>query len=618
MASNSPEQTGNTGRTLRRYRFLLRYAGSRRAGWALIVLVTLLGIAFGLLQPWPMKVLVDHVLGHEPMPPAVATVVQFLPGAGSPGGLLAWVVFSSLLVFAIDNILDVIQTIAWIRVGERMIYDLSRDMFARIQRRSMIFHTRNQVGDSMSRITEDNWCVYTVVDTLLFTPVFTLITLVGMLGLMWRMDPSLTLVSLAVAPFMAGASMAFGKPVRKAAQANREIASQLQSHIQQTLSGIPVVQAFTREEREHRRFQEFTSQALRAQRWSTLVGSFSGLTAGLITTVGAGVVLWIGGRNVLHGGLTVGSLLVFLSYLGSLQAQLGALAGIYTTLQGTGASIDRVMEVMEAEPEVKDGPGARPLSMPNGHVRLENVTFGYEPDRTVLEHVSLEARPGEMLALVGKTGAGKSTLVSLIPRFFDPWEGRVTLDGVDVRDLQLKSLREQVAIVLQEPFLLPFTIAENIAYGRPGAPREEIEAAARAANAHAFIERLPQGYDTVIGERGTTLSGGERQRIAIARALLKDAPILILDEPTSALDAETEALLFGALDRLMKGRTTFIIAHRLSTVHRANRIVVIEDGKVVETGTHTDLLATDGAYRRLHSYYDVAYKRENVEEEVAA
>jgi len=269
------------------------------------------------------------------------------------------------------------------------------------------------------------------------------------------------------------------------------------------------------------------------------------------------------------------------------------------------ASIDRVLQVLQADDEVREAAGARPVperpAGQRGHVRLEAVTFGYLPGRPVLRSVTLEAGPGETVALVGPTGAGKSTLVSLIPRFFDPWEGRVTLDGVDVRTLQLRSLRGQIALVLQEPFLLPLTVAENIGYGRPGAGRAEIIAAAGAANAGGFIRQLPVGYDTVLAEGGATLSGGEQQRLSIARALLKDAPVLILDEPTAALDAQTEALLVDALDRLMRGRTTFIIAHRLSTIRRAERIVVLEDGVIVETGRHRDLLVAGSLYQRLHA-----------------
>ena len=412
-----------------------------------------------------------------------------------------------------------------------------------------------------------------------------------MVCLMAEIDRSLALLALAVAPLMVGASFLVGKPLQLAAKHKRESESRIQAQVQQTLTGIPVVQAFGQEDRERARFKRFADAAIRAQQRSTLLGSLNSLGSGLITTLGTGIVLWVGARHVLAGQLKLGVLLVFVSYLASLQAQMKILAHVQTAFRSIQASVNRVMDELLAAPEVSEKPDAAALSASQGHVRLDNVTFGYEPERPVLRDVSVEARPGETIAIVGETGAGKSTLVSLIPRFFDPWQGRVLVDGKDARDLQLRSLRRQVALVLQEPFLFPFTIAENIAYGRPEATRPEIEAAARAANAHSFIEQLPEGYDTVIGERGATLSGGERQRLSIARALLKDAPILILDEPTSALDAETENMLLEALDRLMAGRTTFIIAHRLSTVRRANCILVLKDGRIVERGTHQELLS---------------------------
>ncbi len=582
------------------YRRLLRYASACWGGWVLIAVVTLLSTALALLTPWPMKILVDHVLGHEPMSDTLARGVAFLPGAGTAVGLLAWVVVAGLGIFAAGSVVDVVLTCSWIRLGQSMVYDLAGDLFAHLQRRSLLFHSRNSVGDSMSRITGDSWCVYTVAVTLLFAPAHSLITMAGMVAVMVRMDAGLTLLSLAVAPFMAGASFLLGRLIHTAAKARREIESRLQTHVQRTLSGIPVVQAFAQEEREHRHFQEFANAAIRTQQRSALVDGFSSLSSGLITTLGTGAILWIGAHRALDDQLTVGSLLIFLSYLWSLQAQMKSFTGIYATLQGARAGVDRVLEVLETAQEVADKPGARALGPVRGHVRVQNVTFGYEPGQPVLKGLCLEALPGQTLALVGATGAGKSTLVSLIPRFFDPWEGRVSIDGHDVRDVQLASLREQVALVLQDPFLFPRTIRENIAYGRPDATGEQIEAAARAANAHAFIERLPAGYDTPVGERGATLSGGERQRISIARALLKDAPILILDEPTSALDAQTEGLLLSALERLMAGRTTFIIAHRLSTIRSADQILVLEDGQVAERGRHAELLARGGLYAKLH------------------
>jgi ATP-binding cassette subfamily B protein/subfamily B ATP-binding cassette protein MsbA len=583
----------------RGYRLLLRYAATDWKGWILIVLVMLLSGALGLLQPWPLKVLIDHVLNHERMTGALAAVVGLLPGGETLRGLLVWVVLAGLAIFAANSAADVTLARAWIRVGQRMVYRLAGDLFTRIQRRSLIFHSRNPVGDSLSRVTGDSWCVYKVVDTLLFAPGHALVLAAGMVVLMARMDASLTLLAVAVTPFMVGSSFLFGRPLRRAARARRELESALQSHVQRTLSGIQVVQAFAQEEREHRRFEGLTYQALQTQRRSTRASHLLGLASGLIATAGTGAVLWFGARQVLAGHLTVGSFLVFLTYLASLQAQMRVFTGAYSSLQETGASVDRVLEVLQAETEVVDRPGATPLPPARGHVRLDRVSFGYEPGRPVLHGVSLEVLPGETIALVGATGAGKTTLVSLVARFFDPWEGRITIDGHDLRDVRLRSLREQVALVLQEPFLFPLTVAENIAYGRPSARRDEIEAVARAASIHERIEQLPEAYDTLLGQRGATLSGGERQRLSIARALLRDAPILILDEPTSALDAETERLMLAALRRLMRGRTTFLIAHRLSTVRDADRIVVLKEGSIVETGTHTELLGRGGAYARL-------------------
>jgi ATP-binding cassette, subfamily B, bacterial len=385
--------------------------------------------------------------------------------------------------------------------------------------------------------------------------------------------------------------------------AKYEIQGELMGAAERALSALPVVQAFGQEEFEETRFRAVGFRAALATVRSTAAQlQYQAATGGVLGLSTAAVIL-VGGIQAVDGHLTPGGLVVVLSYLVALQAPLQSLASTSSGVATAKAKADRVFEVLDAQDVVRDKPWAieLPRGAVSGRVSISNVTFGYEPGRPVLHDINLDVAPGEMVALVGSTGAGKSTLVSLIPRFFDPEKGSVTIDGVDVVDATLESVRSQVALVLQEPFLLPLSAADNIAYGRPGATQEMIVEAAVAANADEFIRRLPQGYDTPLGERGASLSGGERQRLSIARALIKRAPILILDEPTAALDARTEALLLEAIEHLVAGRTTLLIAHRLSTVRRANRIVVLDHGRIIEEGTHEDLLTKNGAYQKAYT-----------------
>jgi ATP-binding cassette, subfamily B, bacterial len=402
-----------------------------------------------------------------------------------------------------------------------------------------------------------------------------------------------------VAPLLAASSWYFGPRLKRRSQLGREAKSRLLSFVHQTLGALPVVQAFATETRNKRQFQNLAGNVIELEQRGNLLGSTYGLVNGLLTTTGLAIVLYVGATRVVTGAIPLGTLLVFVAYARQMQGATGGLFQVFAKLKSAQASIERLQEVLHCDDVISEP--RNPQSLPatrdsrSGHIRLEDVTFGYEAGRAVLKDIMLEARPGEMIALVGATGAGKSTLVSLVPRFFDPWQGRVTFDGIDIRQLKLSALREAISIVLQEPFLLPLTIAENIAYGRPDASTEQIIEAAVAARADGFISRLPNGYDTPVGEMGATLSLGEQQRLSVARALLKDAPVLILDEPTSALDAETETMLLDGIQRLMHGRTTLTIAHRLSTIQRADRIAVLEQGRIIACGDYAEL-AAGGAF----------------------
>ena len=549
--------------------------------------------SFELAKPWPLKIVIDNVLGGKPL------ALKF--ASSWPSELLLVVACAALVsVYILLGGLTVLNNFATIRIGQRMVNDLRSDLYMHLQRLSLAFHSRHQVGDLLYRVTADTYAIQTLTMNGLFPIVSALILLVGMFFIMVRLDWQLTLMALSVCPVLFLSISLMGSRISSAATHARERESAVYSLVQRAMSSIRVIQAFTKEEEEHRSFMAASHQSLAASlRLYTLQTLYSGVI-NIVIAVGTAVVVWVGARHVLSGVLTIGEIVVFTSYLASLYGPINSISQTWGLIQGARVGVRRVFEILEKEKGLEDGTRTFAAAGAQGEVSFEDVSFHYLPEQPVLKQVRLHVRKGQTIAIVGPTGAGKSTLLSLLPRFYDPQAGRVKIDGLDVREFTLKGLRRQISMVLQPPLVFPITFAENIAYGRPEAGRDEIVEAARLARIHDHIERLPQGYGTLVGEMGATLSEGERQRLTIARAILRNAPILILDEPTSSVDAETEALIMEGLKSLTAGRTTFIIAHRLSTVRQADRIVVLREGRVVEEGTFTELMGKEGPFALLY------------------
>ena len=564
---------------LRRLLQLLKpYPGRMVIATIALVFGSLLGLVF----PWVMQNLVDTVLQQGDM------------------AELNRITISLLVIFLVRAIFYYFQVYNLSYVGERLVVDLRTRLYAHLHALSLRYFADRRVGEIVSRLSSDVTLVRSALTNNVATVLSQSLTFAGSLVLMLVLNWRLTLFILVLAPVVAASAAFFGSRLRRKSTHVQDELADSTALAEEALSGVRVVKAFGREPYEVERYAGQVERTFAATMdMAVLRSAFGPLVTFLAFSSLAGI-LWFGGREVLAGRLSGGALIAFLVYGVNITASVGAFTGLYTQIQEALGATRRIFEMLDEQPEIADTPGAQPLPAVVGRITFQDVSFAYPGARHVLHHIQLEIQPGEVLALVGPSGAGKSTLFNLVPRFYDPVEGAVLLDGHDLRQVSLVSLRSQVGIVPQETHLFSGTVRENIRYGRLDASDSELQEAARAANAEEFILRFPQGYETLVGERGVKLSGGQRQRIAIARAILKDPCILLLDEATSSLDSESEGLVQEALERLMQGRTTLIIAHRLSTVHQADRIAVLDAGHLVELGSHEQLLALDGLYARLY------------------
>jgi ATP-binding cassette subfamily B protein len=545
-----------------------------------LLLLSLLSTPLALLAPLPLKIVVDSVIGSRPLPGFLDSLV---PDAATPSDTTVLVLAVCLLIAValLGELIGLVNSVLTVYAGEKMVLGLRARLFRHAQRLSLLYHDSRGTTDSAYRIQYDAPSIQWIMIELIPSLVTAVLTLVAMVYITFLIDWQLALVALAVSPFLLLSAWIYSQRLRHRWRRVSQLDSSALSVVEEVLSSLRVVQAFGQEAREGERFVNRSTESLRTRIHVSFIEGVFGLLVSLVTTMGTAAVLYIGVLHIRSGVLTLGDLLLVMGYLAELYGPLNELSTSKATLQRSLASTERVFTLLDEVPDVVERPDARPLTRAEGTVAFNDVSFAYREDHPVLHAVSFEVDSGTRVGISGKTGAGKTTLMSLLTRFYDPTIGQVLLDGADLRNYKLADLRNQFAVVLQEPVLFSTSIAENIAYARPEASEQEIVEAAKAANAHEFIVSLSDGYETEVGERGMSLSGGERQRIALARAFLKDAPILILDEPTSSVDTKTEAAIMDAMERLMHGRTTFMIAHRLGTLANCDARLEIEDGYIV-------------------------------------
>jgi ATP-binding cassette, subfamily B, bacterial len=587
------------------YRRVLKYYRGFVTRSLVALAFSFAAIGLNLLKPWPFKIIVDEILkghgdffqfgrrwwfGGEVSSPAL-----------NAGEAIAVLCLAMIVIQLFWSVLNLASNYIFVKIGLESLLRLRTELYAHLQRLSLKFHDTRRSADSSFRVAYDSQSIQTIYNKG-FTNIFTSgVTLVATFAVMLRLDWQLTLLSLAVVPLLIGTIYFFAKRIRAQSTTIQERDSALLTQTQEGLSSIRMVHAFGREEFEVSQFQQQAHGSLQANLRLTMTSVKSGLVISTLIAVGTAAMYYVGSLHVLAGTLSLGVLLVFVAYLIMLYQPLESLTYTAWAMEGATAGARRCFEVLDRQDDVVDSPNAVAIEKTKGAISFQDASFGYDSQREILSNINLDIAPNQIVALVGGTGAGKSTLISLVPRFYDPTAGRLTLDGRDIRDITKKSLRHQIAIVLQDTLLFSTTVRENIAYGRPDATDEEIRQAAQRAQADEFISKLPDGYESQVGERGGHLSVGQRQRIGIARAFLKNAPILLLDEPTSALDPTTESAIMDTIKELMRGRTTMIITHRIATIHGVDQILVLEDGRVVEQGRGPELVARGGVYAKLYA-----------------
>jgi ABC-type multidrug transport system fused ATPase/permease subunit len=564
----------------------------------LVVVLLLMQIGLGALQPWPLKIIIDYVLDRNPLPEPLGHWTTMLVGTRTLSVLVLFVVTGAALEI-INQFVTAWATQVQVATGQEMVYALRYRLFAHLESLGLHHHITTNTGDAVYRVDVDAYAIENLAIGGVLPLITSTVTLLVMFIVLLRLDFTVALLSLSIVPFLFLSLRYYATSLSTQEERVKELESNLIQRLYETFSSIRIVKAFAREPYETARYAAAGEQTMRARIAVTWQQSLFGAIVGTITIAGTGLVLVVGGMHVLSGKLMVGSMFVVINYLGAVYGPLSAIAHTTGQLQGAVAGARRVREMLALTPETVEAAGAVTATNVRGEVRFDKVGFTYPAGADVLHDITFTAQPGQMIAVVGLTGAGKTTLVSLIPRFYDATVGRVLVDGVDVQQYDIRSLRERIAIVPQDPVLFSGTIAENLRYGRLDASDEEVVAAARAAHADQFVSHLPKQYDTQIAEAGAGLSGGERQRLSVARAILKNAPILILDEPTSSLDAISEEIVFDALRKLRAGRTTIVIAHRLSTVRDADAILVLDGGRISAQGRHEELLKRSALYRRM-------------------